>query len=110
MAWRGRSAGPDAVTIRDFETDWTRQMAQLAEDLRRGTYRPLPPKRVQIPKASGGERAIAILAVPPYCISWRAVGAWPAAWRKRWSCVGAGRARKRCPAGARTQTPACRLS
>src|SRR5262245_44501988 len=63
MAWRGRSAGTDAVTIRDFEADWARQMAQLAEELQSGTYRPLPPKRVHIPKASGGERAIAILAV-----------------------------------------------
>lgn len=63
LAWRGRSAGPDAVTIRDFEADWARQMTQLAEELRGGAYRPLPPKRVQIPKASGGERAIAILAV-----------------------------------------------
>jgi RNA-directed DNA polymerase len=63
IARRGRSAGPDAVTVRDFEADWTRQMTQLAEELRAGTYRPLPPRRVAIPKASGGERAIAILAV-----------------------------------------------
>jgi len=63
IARRGRSAGPDAITVRDFEADWTRQMTQLAEEVRAGTYRPLPPKRVAIPKASGGERAIAILAV-----------------------------------------------
>ena len=63
VARRGRSAGPDAVTLRDFEADWPRQMAQLADELRSTTYRPLPPKRVQIPKASGGARAIAILAV-----------------------------------------------
>jgi RNA-directed DNA polymerase len=60
---RGRSAGTDAVTLRDFEADWPRQMAQLAEELRSGVYQPLPPKRVALPKASGGERAIAILAV-----------------------------------------------
>ena len=60
---RGRSAGPDSVTVRDFEADWARQMAQLADELRTGAYRPLPPRRVQIPKSSGGERAIAILAV-----------------------------------------------
>ena len=63
VARRGRSAGLDAVTLRDFEVDWTRQMAQLADELQQGTYRPLPAKRVAIPKASGGERAIAILAV-----------------------------------------------
>src|SRR3712207_6294347 len=63
VARRGRSAGPDAVTLRDFQADWTRQMTQLADELRCGTYRPLPPKRIAIPKSSGGERAIAILAV-----------------------------------------------
>src|SRR5512145_116770 len=63
VARRGHSAGPDAVTVRDFETDWSRQIAQLAAELREGRYRPLPPRHVSIPKASGGERAIAILAV-----------------------------------------------
>lgn len=63
VARRGRSAGADAVTLRDFEADWTRQMIVLADELRTGAYRPLPPRHVQIPKASGGARAIAILAV-----------------------------------------------
>ena len=63
VARRGRSAGPDAVTLRDFEADWARQMALLADELRQGSYRPLPPRRVSIPKPSGGQRAIAILAV-----------------------------------------------
>lgn len=63
VARRGKSAGPDAVTLRDFEADWANQMAQLADALATGSYRPLPPRRVSIPKASGGERAIAILAV-----------------------------------------------
>jgi RNA-directed DNA polymerase len=38
-------------------------MAQLADELRNGGYRPLPPRHARIPKPSGGERAIAILAV-----------------------------------------------
>jgi RNA-directed DNA polymerase len=63
VARRSRSAGSDAVTLRDFEADWTRQMTQLADDLCQGTYRPLPLRRVTIPKSSGGERAIGILAV-----------------------------------------------
>jgi RNA-directed DNA polymerase len=63
VARRGRSAGPDAVTLRDFEADWTRQMTQLADELRSGAYRAVPPRRVQIPKSSGGARAIAILTV-----------------------------------------------
>ncbi len=60
---RSRSAGMDSITLRDFEADWARQMSQLSDELQSGTYRPLPAKRVNIPKASGGERAIAILAV-----------------------------------------------
>jgi RNA-directed DNA polymerase len=63
VARRGSSAGIDAVTLRDFEADWTNQMNSLADDLRSGTYRPLPARRVAIPKASGGERVIAILTI-----------------------------------------------
>jgi len=63
VARRGRSAGPDLVTLRDFEADWSAQMGRLTDELRSGVYRPLPPRMVRIPKASGGERAIAILAI-----------------------------------------------
>lgn len=63
LAQRQRSAGVDAMTIRDFEADWPRQMAQLADQLLDGSYRPLPARTAQIPKATGGQRAIAILAV-----------------------------------------------
>jgi len=63
VARRGRSAGVDAMTIRDFEADWSMHMGGLADELRTGVYRPLPPRTVQIPKASGGERAIAILTI-----------------------------------------------
>lgn len=63
LAQRGRSSGPDAVTLRDFEHDWARHMGTLADELRNGSYRPVPPKRISIPKASGGQRAIAILTV-----------------------------------------------
>ena len=63
VARRGRSAGVDLVTVRDFEADWSGQMGRLAEELRAGVYRPLPARRVSIPKASGGDRAIAILAI-----------------------------------------------
>jgi RNA-directed DNA polymerase len=63
VARRDKSAGIDDVTLRDFEADWPNQMRTLADELSTGTYRPLPPRRVAIPKASGGERVIAILAV-----------------------------------------------
>ncbi len=60
---RGRSAGPDGVTLRDFDADWPTQMAQLTEELRSNTYRALPAQLVEIPKRGGGARAIAILAM-----------------------------------------------
>lgn len=63
VARRARSAGLDAMTVRDFEADWLNQMRGLAEELQTGSYRPLPARHVTIPKASGGERAIAILAI-----------------------------------------------
>lgn len=63
VARRRSSAGTDSMTLRDFETNWSRHMTQLADELQSGTYRALPPRRVQIPKSSGGARAIAILAV-----------------------------------------------
>jgi RNA-directed DNA polymerase len=63
VARRTRSAGVDAVTVRDFEADWLNQIRSLAAELTTGTYRPLPARQVNIPKASGGERAIAILAI-----------------------------------------------
>lgn len=60
---RGRSAGPDGVTLRDFDADWPAQMAQIAEELRSNTYRAMPPQLVEIPKRGGGARAIAIMAL-----------------------------------------------
>lgn len=63
LARHGRSAGLDQVSIRDFAADWPNQMAQLADEIRCGTYQPLPPKMVRLPKRSGGERAIGLLAI-----------------------------------------------
>ncbi|NTV64620.1 MAG: RNA-dependent DNA polymerase, partial [Oscillochloris sp.] len=60
---RARGSGPDGVTLRDFDASWPQQMASLAEELQSGTYQPLPPRTVHIPKKSGGERAIAIMAI-----------------------------------------------
>ena len=62
-ARRDISAGVDAMTLRDFQADWTNQMTILAGELLDGSYRPLPPLQFTIPKKSGGERALALLAV-----------------------------------------------
>ncbi len=51
---RHRSAGIDRMTLDDFAADWPNQMALLAEELRNGSYRPLPPRWVTIPKTNGG--------------------------------------------------------
>src|SRR5436305_11706799 len=63
VARRGRSAGVDDITLLDFEADLARQLDTLVDELRSGRYRPLPPIPVNIPKRSGGARAIAILTV-----------------------------------------------
>ncbi len=63
VAQRRRSAGTDAITLRDFEANWTHFMAQLTDEVRTGVYRPLPPRPAHLPKPGGGVRAIAILAV-----------------------------------------------
>lgn len=63
VARRGRSAGIDDITLRDFEADLARQLDTLVDELRSGRYQPLPPIHVRIPKRAGGARAIAILAV-----------------------------------------------
>ncbi|MBX0331501.1 reverse transcriptase/maturase family protein [Oscillochloris sp. ZM17-4] len=60
---RARGSGPDGVTLRDFDASWPQQMASLAEELIGGTYQPIPPRTVRIPKKSGGERAIAIMTI-----------------------------------------------
>lgn len=63
ISQRGRSHGPDAVTILDFEAAWVEHMQQLAMELQSQIYRPLPPRRLFLDKRDGGKRSIAILAV-----------------------------------------------
>ncbi|WP_129628487.1 reverse transcriptase domain-containing protein [Candidatus Oscillochloris fontis] len=60
---RARSTGPDGLSLHDFDANWPQQMANLTEELRNGTYQPIPARMVAIPKKSGGERAITIMAI-----------------------------------------------
>jgi group II intron reverse transcriptase/maturase len=64
-AWKrvkanGGSAGVDGLTIQEtaehLKTHWPR----IAKELRTGSYRPLPVRRVQIPKPGGGQRELGI--------------------------------------------------
>jgi group II intron reverse transcriptase/maturase len=68
LAWKrvranGGSAGVDGLTIGEtiekLRTDWPR----IKEELFEGRYRPVPVRRVQIPKAGGGQRELGIPTV-----------------------------------------------
>ena len=67
-AWKrvktnGGSAGVDGLTIEEtmesLKIDWPR----IKEELLEGRYRPVPVRRVQIPKAGGGQRELGIPTV-----------------------------------------------
>lgn len=68
-AWRRVKAnkgagGIDGETIAAVETAGVEEfLSRLADDLKTGTYRPMPVRRVWIPKASGGKRPLGIPAV-----------------------------------------------
>lgn len=57
------AAGVDGQTIADFSENLAEEIAQLVRELRYKSYRPLPVKRVEIPKAGGGKRMLGIPAV-----------------------------------------------
>ncbi len=59
----GGSAGSDGVTVEDFAKDVEGNIRELIVDLRNKTYRPMPIRRVEIPKPSGGVRKLGIPAV-----------------------------------------------
>ena len=57
---RGKAAGVDQVRVHDFERSREHRLEQLRLELKRGTYRPLPLRRVEIPKANGKMRQLGI--------------------------------------------------
>ena len=57
---RGKAAGVDGVRVSDFEKSREHQLEQLRLELKRGAYRPLPLRRVEIPKANGKMRQLGI--------------------------------------------------
>lgn len=59
----GRAPGLDGITLDAFSWRAERELARLRSDLRDGTYRPWPARRVLLPKEGGGARAIGIQAV-----------------------------------------------
>jgi len=70
MAWervrRNRgAAGVDRITLAYVQEEYgaERMLAELQADLRAGTYRPAPARRVDIPKPQGGTRPLGIPSV-----------------------------------------------
>jgi RNA-directed DNA polymerase len=57
---RGKAAGVDGIRVRDFERSREHRLEQLRLELKRGTYRPQPLRRVEIPKANGKMRQLGI--------------------------------------------------
>ena len=56
----GGQAGVDGVGLDAFEADLDERVAELSLELRAGWYKPLPVRRVRIPKPDGRERVIGI--------------------------------------------------
>lgn len=56
----GGSAGPDAVSIEDFEACLSEQLNHLHNELREKRYQPGAVRRVSIPKPNGTERHLGI--------------------------------------------------
>jgi hypothetical protein len=62
------AAGVDRVTLEDVEAyGVARMLGELQCDLREGTYRPAPARRVDIPKPAGGVRPLGIPTVTAKC-------------------------------------------
>jgi RNA-directed DNA polymerase len=60
---RGASAGVDGKTVNSFEEDLEGNLQGLCERVHTGRYRPLPVRRVYIPKSDGGQRPLGIPAL-----------------------------------------------
>jgi RNA-directed DNA polymerase len=60
---RQRSAGPDGVTLTEYERDLPAQLNTLRQLLLSGRYTPQPPGVFTVTKADGNERRLAVLNV-----------------------------------------------
>jgi len=60
---RGASPGVDGRTDAQYEQDLAANLAALHQRVQRGSYKPLPVRRVHIAKADGGHRPLGILSL-----------------------------------------------
>lgn len=68
----GGSPGVDGVTVKEFESRLVEELKQLKKELEGWTYKPMPVRRVEIPKP-GKDAGVRLLGVP--CIRDRVVQA-----------------------------------
>ena len=62
IANRG-SAGVDRVTVQELDDYWKQHGETIRQKIIKGTYIPLPVRRVEIPKPNGGTRMLGIPTV-----------------------------------------------
>jgi hypothetical protein len=60
---RNAAAGVDGLTWGAYEADLEPKLEDLHARVHRGSYRPLPSRRVYIPKPDGGQRPLAVAAL-----------------------------------------------
>ncbi|TWT75732.1 Group II intron-encoded protein LtrA [Planctomycetes bacterium CA13] len=60
---RGKTPGVDNVTVEDYEEDLEANLRDLLQRLHRGSYRPKPSLRKNIPKGNGKTRSLGIACV-----------------------------------------------
>jgi group II intron reverse transcriptase/maturase len=60
---RNKAPGIDGRTVKDYEANLESNLRDLEQRLHRGTYRPLPSLRHEIPKGDGKTRPLGIAAV-----------------------------------------------
>jgi RNA-directed DNA polymerase len=66
--------GADGLRWKDYEADLERNLTDLHDRVQRGAYRPLPSRRVYIPKPDGRQRPLAVAALEDKIVQ-RAVAA-----------------------------------
>ncbi|MDA1054927.1 MAG: hypothetical protein O3C40_31270 [Planctomycetota bacterium] len=70
---RGKSPGVDGVTLEDYEENLRDNLLDLQDRLHRGTYRPQPSLRRDIPKGNGKTRPLGIATVEDKRPTYRSV-------------------------------------
>lgn len=52
---KGSTGGIDGVTVIEFEKNIQRRLLSIADDIRSGTWKPLPYKQIEVPKGKGSD-------------------------------------------------------